>query len=649
MQVKFNKQQFEAINYINGNLAVIATAGSGKTSVLTNRIKNMINTHKILPSSILPITFSRKARDTMEERLHKLGVYNVEVETFHSFAFKIICDMYGCGRFKLWTSRKEKENALRQICKSAGCSFRKPIPYNELLSFISVQKSKLKSPTDKLSYKKGLPYKRKVMAEIYSEYEEYKERNMLIEFDDFFAMALDVLKNNKDILKKYKDRYKYVLVDEFQDVSAPQAKLLKKINTKNTMIVGDPLQAIYSFRGGNSEFILNFDKDYKDVKVINLNTNYRCSKDIVITANALASSIPDSLHRNYVESVAYNSSCKIPQVYRFETDKDEAMWISKKIKELQSDGYKRTDIAVLARTNAQLLRVETALHNANCGFSVVGNHLFFELPEIKLVLAYMRVANGGKGDDSFACIYNKPTRWLSKDFCNKVENESRKNNISYYEALKNASYGEWQYHEGVCEIVKVVSHIRKMKYNSVSEIVSYLRQTLDIDTFVSNGKPSDDGNCNEQIENLDIFEDFCADYSTIEELLTYITDFSKKANKANQDKVHLLTIHRAKGAEYPVVFIIGCNDTILPHYRSEDIDDERRLLYVGITRAEKELYLSYADENARGCMDISPFIKSLKNTVRFSHQTSNINGEYYNKGKAVRAIPAKQLGSSFMH
>lgn len=616
MQVEFNKQQLEAINYIDGNLAVIATAGSGKTSVLTNRIKNMIDNHKILPSSILPITFSRKARDTMEERLHQLGIYNVEVETFHSFAYKIICDMYGCGRFKLWTSYKEKENALRQICRLAGCSFRKPIQYNELLSFISVQKSKLKSPTDKLSYKKGLPYKRKVMAKIYLEYEEYKEKNMLIEFDDFFAMALDILKNNKDILKKYRDRYKYVLVDEFQDVSAPQAKLLKKINTKNTMIVGDPLQAIYSFRGGDSKFILNFDKDYKDVKVINLNTNYRCSKDIVVTANALASSIPDSLHRNYIESVANNDSHKMPQVHHFATDKDEAIWVSEKIKELQAGGYKSTDIAILARTNAQLLRVETSLHASNCEFNVVGNGLFFELPEIKLILSYMRVANGSKGDDSFACIYNKPTRWLSKDFCNRVEKESQENNISYCEALKNVSDGEWQYHEGVCEIVKVVSHIRKMEYFSVSEVVSYLRQTLNIDTFVSNSKPSDDGNYTEQIENLDMFEDFCADYSTIEELLTYITDFSKKISKTNQDKVHLLTIHRAKGAEYPIVFIIGCNDTILPHYRSEDIDDERRLLYVGVTRAERELYLSYADENARGCMDVSPFIRNFKGYYR---------------------------------
>lgn len=625
--MEFNKQQLEAINYIDGNLAVIATAGSGKTSVLTNRIKNMIDNHKILPSSILPITFSRKARDTMEERLHRLGIYNVEVETFHSFAFKIICDMYGCGRFKLWTSYKEKEVVLQRICKSLGCLSKKPLPYMEVVSFISAQKSKLKSPTDKLSYKKGLPYKRKVMAEIYSEYEEYKGKNMLIEFDDFFAMALDVLKNNKDILKKYRDRYKYVLVDEFQDVSAPQAKLLKKINTKNTMIVGDPLQAIYSFRGGDSKFILNFDRDYKNVKVVNLNTNYRCSKDIVAAANALASSIPDSLHRNYVESIANNDSYKTPRVYHFETDKDEAVWVSDKIKELRADGYKSVDIAVLARTNAQLLRVETALHDSNCGFNVIGNNLFFELPEIKLILSYMRVANGSKDDDSFAYIYNKPTRWLSKDFCNKVERESRENNISYYETLKNVSCGEWQYHEGVCEIVKVISHIRKMKYSSVSEIASYLRQTLDIDSFVCNGKQSDDGNCTEQIENLDIFEDFCADYSTVEDLLSYIADFNKKINNAAQDKINLLTIHRAKGAEYPVVFIIGCNDTIIPHYKSEDIDDERRLLYVGITRAERELYLSYADENARGCMDVSPFIRNFKNTVKFSYQISNTNGE----------------------
>lgn len=617
--MNFNKQQLEAINHINGNLAVIATAGSGKTAVLTHRVKNMIGNCGISPASILPITFSRKARDTMEERLKQLGVHNVEVETFHSFAYKIICDVYGYGRFKLWTATWEKEKVLLQICRGFGISVKKGFPYNEIMAFISLQKTNMKSPKDKLVYKKGLPYTRKIMANIYVEYEDYKNKNLYIEFDDFFAMALEAFVDDSELLKKYRDKYKYVLVDEFQDVSLPQAKLLKKINTKNTMIVGDPLQAIYSFRGGNSKFILNFDKDYKNVKIVNLNTNYRCSKDIVNTSNALANSIPDSSHRNYVESVANNEDYKTPQVNHFDTDRDEAIWVAEKISDLQASGYKSRDIAVLARTNAQLLRMETALCDLNCSFSVGDSTAFFNFPEITLVLSYLKLALNQSDNEAFSQIYNKPHRWLDKKFFEEVKSTSIKNNMAYYDAMLNIPRREWKFSNGINEIVAVISRIRKMKYSSVAKVVSYLRKKLDIDAFVSRGKQNDDGNYTEQVENLDIFEDFCADYTKIEDVLSYVSEFQNADSDNNQDKINLLTVHKSKGTEYSVVFIIGCNDTILPHRRAENTDDERRLFYVGITRAEKELYLSYADENKRGFMEISPFIKELGGTVQNLH------------------------------
>ncbi|MGN0382769.1 MAG: ATP-dependent helicase [Eubacterium sp.] len=369
--MNFNKQQEETINAIEGNIAVIATAGSGKTTVLTHRIKNMIENYGILPTSILAITFSRKAKDNIATKLEDLKIHNANIETFHSLALKVISSAYGAKRFKVWTAQWEKEKLVQDICTSLQLCENDDVPYNEIFSFIALQKINMKYSIDDLIYKSDIPFKKDDMKRIYKMYEEYKDRNSYIEFDDFLNMANKVFDENEDILIKYQNIFKYVLVDEFQDVSLSQALLLRKLNNKNTMIVGDPLQAIYSFRGGDSKFILNFDTDYRDVKVINLNTNYRCSKDIVKTANKLALTIPDSKHKNYLESISYKNSFKVPELRHFLDDYEENEWIAKKITELKREGYRYNDIAILARTNAQLQKMETALHNANIAFDII--------------------------------------------------------------------------------------------------------------------------------------------------------------------------------------------------------------------------------------------------------------------------------------
>ena len=422
--MNFNKQQEEAINFIDGNIAVIASAGSGKSSTLVNRIKNMIENHGILPTSILAITFSRKAKDTIVEKLEELNVSNANIETFHSFALKIIASAYGANKYKVWTAQWEKEKLLQDICTSLQLCATDDVPYNEIFSFIALQKTNMKHPTDELIYTSNMPFKKDAMKRIYVMYEQFKEKKTYIEFDDFLNMANEVFDENEDILAKYQTIFQYVLVDEFQDVSLSQALLLKKLNSKNTMIVGDPLQAIYSFRGGDSKFILNFDTSYSDVKVINLNTNYRCSEDIVRTANKLALSIPDSKHKNYVESVADKPIFKIPELRHFSDDYDEGEWIAKRITELKREGYKYNDIAILARTNAQLQKLEATLHSANIAFDIVDGKVFTDLPEIKLIISYLRLALYENDNEAFSYLYNKPNRWLNKKFFEEVEHIS---------------------------------------------------------------------------------------------------------------------------------------------------------------------------------------------------------------------------------
>lgn len=281
--MEFNTNQKEAIHTIDGNMVVIAAAGSGKTSVLTYRILNMVKNYGIDPTTILAVTFSKKAKESIEQRLGKLGVANVNVETFHSLALKIITSTYGYGKYKVWTASWEKEKALKEICCDllGLCRNKDDVPYNGILRFLGIQKTNMLGSTDSLIYSDDDPYPDDRMKKIYKMYEDYKKDKSYIEFDDFLNMANQCFDKFPDILKFYQNKYLYVLSDEFQDVSMAQSLLLKRINNKNTMIVGDPLQAIYSFRGGRSEYIMQFDQNYSDVKIVHLNTNYRCSTDIV--------------------------------------------------------------------------------------------------------------------------------------------------------------------------------------------------------------------------------------------------------------------------------------------------------------------------------------------------------------------------------
>ncbi len=620
--MEYNPQQLEAINTIDGNIVVVASAGSGKTTVLTNRIKNMVVNHGCDPTTILAITFSRKAKEAISERLDNMGLLGVNIETFHSLALKIILRSSDGYKHKVWTTAWEKQKVIDDICKSMRlCGEKEKCRYNDIVRFIATQKHHMLSPTDEeLIFLSDMPYSKNTMREIYSRYEKFKESKGYIEFDDFLNLANDILSKDRMLLRAYQEKFRYVLADEFQDVSASQALLLRKLNKTNTLTVGDPLQAIYAFRGGDSKFILNFDMDYESVKIINLNTNYRCSKDIVITANALASTIPDSKHRNYVESIAYNGLYKRPEFQFFKTDVEESNWVASKIKKLvQEDGYNYSDIAILSRTNAQLLTMEYGLDDNDISFNVVDGTVFTSLAEIQLILGYIRLALNPNDNEAFSYVFNKPNRWLDKKFFEETKLNSEEKGISYYKSIDSIKRRNWKFKKGIDELQEVINHIQKMNYNSVGDIVKYLRERLDIDTFVSKGKQSEDSKSVEQIENLNTFQDICSNYKSMEELTKYTSQLENKMKEkleSDMGGVNLLTIHKSKGLEFPVVFVIGCNNYLLPHYKSDDIFDEKRLFYVAITRAEKELYLSGFMICNGVPVNLSPFISDISNTIR---------------------------------
>lgn len=614
--MNYSEAQLEIINTIDGNIGVIASAGSGKTTVLTKRIENMVKNHSIAPQDILAVTFSKKAKENIQDKLKELNVNGVNIETFHSLALKIIGTRYGTGYFKVWTLQWEKEKIMQTICydRMNLCS-KDDVPYNDILRFIGKQKNAMLSTTDELIYSDDDPFSKNNMKEIFVSYEKFKEENRYIEFDDFLNLANEALNEDENTYNYYSNCFKYVLSDEFQDISKSQSILLKKLNSKNTMIVGDPLQAIYSFRGGNSKYILDFEKDYSNAKIAHLNKNYRCSEDIIKTANVFANIIPDSKHKNYRESIANNKAFKKPEFAIYKDEWEEADKIADKINVLVKE-YKYKDIAILARTNAQLTKIQSTFHEKLIPFSIVNGSLFTDLPEIKLLISYLKLALYENDNESFRYLYNKPNRWLDRKFLQEVENNSKRRNVSFYSSMMSIDRRNWRFKNGIDEIYEVINYLQNKRFSSIGDMISYLRIRLNIDEFVTKGKQADDGSYVEQIENMNAFENIAKKYTDLEKFIMYLNDITKDLQIDNENKVQLLTIHKSKGLEYPVVFIIGCSDGLLPHNKSKDLNDEKKLFYVGITRAEKELYISSILSNNATEMKISPFVYAIKETIK---------------------------------
>lgn len=610
--MKFNKNQQKVINHMNGNLAVIATAGSGKTTVLTHRIQNLIH-NGIIPNSILAVTFSVKARNSIQEKLEALGVSGVQVETFHSFALKIIREKYG-NNFTVWTARWEKEKAIKEIMEKYGMPTIDP-PFYQMFPYISYHKIRNVSPDN--AQVEGITGEMDgaVLQVMYKEYVQYQKENKLLEFDDFMNGANKCLEEDPELLQKYRSRIQYVLADEYQDISESQELLLRKINTTNTMIIGDPLQAIYAFRGGSSRFIMDFDSTYKDVTVVNLNTNYRCSKEIVDISNKLAGAIPDSLHHNYVKPKSHIGKKNPVYLLKSKNQKEEADRI---ISEMNSED----DVAILARTNAQLQIVQKSLAEHHMSFSIQDGVSFTEQPEIALLLSYLKLSINISDDKAFSVLYNKPLRRLDKKFYEDTTAYAKEHGCSLYEAMQEVRRLQWRFRFGTKEIREVTEYLQNEEFKNVSYMIKYLRKRLAIDRYWAKGQTDDNDGESEKIDNMNAFERMCKDYTTVQDLLQEMDKIT--AACISDSNIHLLTIHKSKGLEFNTVFVIGFNDGVLPHSRATDIDDEKRLLYVAMTRAKEHLWLSTVGSFNGKTSCISPFYNYIQDNLKVKRRTKHV-------------------------
>lgn len=596
MQIeKLNNEQQKAVNHIDGPMLVLAGAGSGKTKVLTNRIANLIN-NKVSPYNILAITFTNKAAKEMKDRVVKLigkEAYNIQISTFHSFGLKILKENYTYLGYEKNFTIIDSDDVLTIIKKIMKDLNMNKAYYNprELKNKISSAKNEMMN-VDAFS---KVEFDSKVVA-VYKEYQKKLKNGNCIDFDDLLILPIKLFKNYPHILEEYQERYKYILIDEYQDTNEAQYTLSKLLSSKyrNIFVVGDNDQAIYAFRGANYKNILNFEKDYKESKIILLEENYRSTKNILNAANSVIKNNHERKDKNLWSNNEIGSKIKYKEV---QNEKEEAIFVVSEIKKLLEQKVNEEEIAVLYRTNAQSRVIEEEMLKSNLKYRVVGSFYFYNRKEIKDLLCYLRLINNYKDDVSLLRIINTPRRGIGEKTIENLINEASEKNISLYEAINKGK--EKEFKNLIEELTKLSNSL------SLTELIDEILDKTGIKKEYASSKLLED---EIRLENLNEFKGVTKSYeeeygtatlSDFLEEISLVSDMSEHQDSSN--RISLMTVHSVKGLEFNYVFIIGMEEGIFPHYNaindgsSSAIEEERRLCYVAITRAKKELVITSAD------------------------------------------------------
>jgi DNA helicase-2/ATP-dependent DNA helicase PcrA len=588
-----NKEQREAVEYINGPCLVIAGAGSGKTRVLTMRVANLL-TKGVYGSNILAITFTNKAAKEMRERVNSLVPDNyVFVGTFHSFGLRIIKEnVEECGLMKNFTIIDSDDvlSIIKKIMKDLGISDKDVAP-GYVRSKISFIKNEML--TDGQVEHLFLSFQDKYVAKIYFAYEKILKRNNTIDFDDLLKKPVDLFMHNPDILDHYQEKYKYILIDEYQDTNMVQYKMVKLLSEKyrNIFCVGDANQSIYAFRYANYKNILNFEKDYPDAKIITLNQNYRSTVNILKAANDV---IRNNKERGDVELFSdLGDGVKLKYMRAYD-EVQEVSLVCEEIKTLLDMGYRKNDIAIFYRTNAQSRIVEEGMIKNSFPYKVVGAFYFYKRKEIKDLICYLKLISNPYDDTSLERVINEPKRGIGTKSISTLKNIAETEDISMYEAIDSGKELEFK---------NIIEDIRSKKDElSLTELIDYVLDKSGMQEALEREKTLD---AELRMENLLEFRSITEAYQketgtvNLEDFLeevSLVADMSEHENV--DDAITLMTIHSAKGLEFKCVFIVGLEESILPHSNSlieaGGLEEERRLCYVAITRAKERLYLSNA-------------------------------------------------------
>ncbi len=587
-----NKEQLKAVTSIDGPLLVLAGAGSGKTRVLTNRIAYMIE-QGINPYNILAITFTNKAAGEMKERIINLigdVAKSMQISTFHSFGLKILRENHQVIGYDKNITLLDSEDVLSVIKKILKSYNLDPKSYSPkaIRNKISSCKNELIDPKKYEMY--AVSDYEKIVLEIYIEYEKILKKNNSVDFDDLLILPIKIFKESKDVLNKYQERFKYVLVDEYQDINEAQYLLTKMISDKykNICVVGDNDQAIYSFRGANFKNILNFEKDYTNALTIKLEENYRSTTNILEAANSVIRNNKNRKDKNLISVKGRGDNLTY---YRGHNEADEVNYVIEEIKKLTNSGTSFDDIVILYRTNAQSHNFEEGLLKENIPYRMVGSIHFYGRREIKDLLAYLRLIYNEKDNVSLLRIINTPKRGIGDKTIDNLIKKADQLGVSIYEAIDG---GKELIFKNLIEDLKRIS-----EEVTLTELVDKVLESSLLKEELENEKTLE---ADIRLENLEEFKSITRSFEeregvvSLEEFLleiSLVSDISDYQNEPN--RVNLMTVHSVKGLEFDYVFIVGLEEGIFPHINSimdnMEVEEERRLFYVALTRARKKIYL----------------------------------------------------------
>lgn len=589
-----NDRQKEAVVNTDGPMLILAGAGSGKTKVLTTKVAYLIEEKNIDPNNILAITFTNKAAKEMKERIFKLegnSAFYIQISTFHSFGLKILkenCELLGYEKNFTILDSDDSLSIIKKIMKELNIDANKYNP-KAIKNVISNNKNEIIDP-EKYSLYVNTDFD-EIALEVYRKYEKSLKINNAVDFDDLLILPLKLFNNNPGVLQKYQEKYKYVFIDEYQDTNEPQYILSKMISAKykNITVVGDADQAIFTWRGANYKNILNFEKDYKDAKVVLLEENYRSTKTILNAANNV---IKNNKVRKEKNLWTQNEEGSKITYYKAFDEKDESNYVVNEIKKLMEKGVNPKDICVLYRANAQSRTVEEAFLTSNISYNIVGSYAFYNRKEIKDLIAYLKLIYNNKDDVSLLRVINYPKRGIGNK---AIENLAIKSNVldkSLYEVIDSGK--ELEFKNMIEEIKKEESHLTLTELIDMVLDKSGMKKSLEDEKSIESDI---------RLENLEEFKSIAKAMEinegivSLEELLdklALVSDVSEQKND-NEDKVTLMTMHAVKGLEYDYVFVVGVEEGLFPHSNSlesnDELEEERRLCYVAITRAKKKLYL----------------------------------------------------------
>lgn len=663
-----NDKQKEAVLATEGPCLVIAGAGSGKTKVLTHKISYLMSTG-VKPWNILAITFTNKAANEMKERVEKLvgdAAKDIWMGTFHSICVKILrryIDRIGFRSDFVIFDTSDQKTLIKECIKAAQADD-KIFTDRSVLSEISNGKNEMLEPSE-YGIKYAGDFRREKIAELYALYQKKLKENNAIDFDDIINFTIKILTENPDVLDYYTEKFRYVLVDEYQDTNKSQFTLVSLIASKygNVTAVGDNDQGIYSFRGADISNILNFEKDFPGTKIIKLEQNYRCTGNILKAANAVIKHNESKFDKKLWTQ---NDEGNLPCIYCGEDEYDEASYVVEQIAHLKREEYyKNSDFSILYRMNAQSRAIEDILRREDIPYKIIGGLKFYERKEIKDIIAYLRLIQNSSDNLSLKRIINEPKRGIGKTSLEKIQEISESSGTSMYEIIKNAAdYDLNRVYINSREFIEQIESLKNKK--NEFKISDLIKETLKTTGYTKALEQEGSVEAETRIENLEEFLTVAIEFeeesaeNTLPEFLEGITLSSDiDGMEESDDKVTLMTLHSAKGLEFPVVFLVGMEEGIFPGYKSigepKALEEERRLFYVGITRAKQYLYLTCAKHRtifgSTSYNSISRFVEEIPDELLEGYQeavTAKGKTNYedtgyrwsYGKGQSVKTYKA---------